>query len=210
MKFIIVHDEYDQRWKIFEDDGAIYLEAERQFNELNQLVDNPKIVWPIRFLTENRGWGWWTVWAAVDEVEKSLETFMPNPAKTLLIEEREYTPTELQDLLQKLGSHLATLHSLLGKNYATAHALKEGFNGAVKVGIAQLEGSKTRTVKDKEGQLMAGNELLRQTKRMQIQSDSVAIMLKGWVDSYEIAWQTISRIITLKMGEASLQTGRHA
>lgn len=209
MELILVYDEYDQRWQIFEDD-LLYEKVKSDWDlEVAKGNENPKLVYPIKYLTEHRGWGWWTVWAALDQIELSLEQHMPNPSKIALIEEREYTPTELQDLLQKLGGHLATLHTLLGKNYATAHSLKEGFKGAIRVGMVDME-TKETTIAGKEAELMAHSELLRQTKRIEIQSEASISLLKGWVDAYETAWQTISRIITLRMGEASLSTGRHA
>lgn len=203
-EFVIILDNYGYPWRVTEDLG-IFEEAKKAV----ELAKGEKVYWPLQKLTEGRGWGWWTVFHSMEEVETQLDKLMPNPGKVALIDDtREYTPTELQDLLQMLGSHLATLHALVGKNMGSAHALKEGFNWAVKVGLNDLETTET-TVSGREGQLMANNELLRQTKRQQIQSESVLAMLKGWIDSYDMAWQTVSRIITLRLGEVSLMTGRH-
>lgn len=210
-EFVVIHDNYGYPWRV-EEDNPLYQQAKTALQNAPKTVadgaEPPKVYWPLAKLVEGRGWGWWTVFHSMEEVEQELEKIMPHPAKVALIEEREYTPTELQDILQMLGGHLALLHSLVGKNIGSVHALKEGYNAAIKVGLVDVETSET-TVTGKEGQLLFGNELLRETKRRQIQSEAVLAMLKGWIDAYDIAWQTVSRVITLRMGEASLSTGRH-
>lgn len=213
MDHVTIYDEYDQPWLIWEDD-EIYREAcEAQADEVNSnpKVNGqwPKVTWPIRKLTGGRGWGWWSVFAAMEDVEHQLEQLMPNPGKHTLIERgKEYTPQELESLLQDFGGYLSLLHVMLGKNAGSAHALKQGYNASIQVGLANQE-AKQGSVTAREGELLADNELLKQTKRMQIQSESIMEMLKGWVDAYENAWNTVSRMITVQMGEAAMSTNRH-
>lgn len=155
------------------------------------------------------GWGWWSVFQQLDQYEVELAALVPNPSNTNLIElNREYTPTELQDLLQKYGSYLSTIHYIEGKLEAQCHAIKESFKTGVSVAMAESELSAT-SVTGKEAEVVAGSEIFRETRKLQIANESQLLLLKGWRESYETAWNTISRIITLRMGEAGLSTGRH-
>lgn len=158
---------------------------------------------------ENQDWGWWTVFKRLDEFELDLEKLVPNPGKQRLIDlDHEYTPAELRELLQRFGSYLASLHNLEGKIEGQCHALREGFKNGIAIAVANSE-SKTSTITGKEAEVLASNELFKQTKRMQIDHEATLLVIKGWRQAYEQAWATVSRIISLNLGEVQLQTGRH-
>lgn len=203
-RYVIIYDEYQQPWIVQEDD-ELYEEA----NKAVEKSSPEKVYWPLSKIVQNRGWGWWSVFHSMDEFEEELEKEVPNPSKTRQIDiNKEYTPTELRDLLQHFGSYLSTLHRIEARVEAQAHALKSGFNTAMAVAAARSQ-SKSTTVSAREAEVLVGNELLKQTRRMQIDQEAMHILIKGWVASYEAAYTAISRIISIELGEVALQTGRH-
>ena len=156
---------------------------------------------------EEQGWGWWTVYTRIQDFETELETIVPNPRSyRLLAIGEEYTIEQLGALLQNYGSYLSTLHSYKGIIKGQTHGLKQSFSEGLKVAMAQLGGGGTNA--SKEGQVMAENETLGLAKKMQIEQEAVFEVVDGWIDSYQIAWDTISRLITIHMGEVALQTNR--
>jgi len=156
---------------------------------------------------EREGWGWWTVFNKIDEFEKELSRLVPNPDH-ILNTNKEYTPNELRDLLQRFGSYLSTLHNLEGKMEAQSHAVKEGYKAGMSVAVAKSE-SKATSVSGKENEVLANNEIFKDAKRMQIDYECQLLLLKGWRQAYEQGWATVSRLITITIGEANLQTSRY-
>lgn len=204
MAHVIIYDEYDQPWKLFEDD-ELYQEAVEQSSGVEG-----RIIWPLSKIVSGRGYGWWTTFKKIDEFEADLEKMVPHPVKSRLIDiDKEYLPSELSDLLQKFGSYLAILHHTEGVIEAQCHALKEGFKTGLSVATARHE-SKATAVTAKEAEVLAGNELLKQTRRLQINNEACLIIVKSWRQSYEQAFATASRLVTLMLGEAQLQTTRYA
>lgn len=205
MPFVHIEDQYQQKWKIQEDD-PLWEEAKAAVES----ADDGKVVWPIQKLSENRGWGWWTVFKSLDEFVEYLKRFVPDPSEERLVAiDKEYNPIELQDLLQKFGSCLSILYREEGILEAHCVALKESYKAGISVAIAQSE-SKATTHIGKESEILAENNTFRNTRKLQIVAESQLELIKGWRHSYEWAWDTISRIISLRLGEASIATGRHA
>jgi hypothetical protein len=66
------------------------------------------------------------------------------------------------------------------------------------------------SVSGKEALVLADNETFREIRKMQIENEAILLCLKGWREAYEAAYTSISRIVSLEIGEVSLQTGRHA
>lgn len=150
-----------------------------------------------------------SVFTGLEEFEKELEKEVPNPSRTRLISTtEEYSPTELSDMLQAFGSYVSTLTHMEALLEAQCHALKESYKTGISIAASRLE-SRTTTQSGREAEVLSGEELFRQTRRLQIDHESRLILIKGWRSSYDNAWATISRIISLRIGEASLQTGRH-
>lgn len=203
-QFVDIHDEYNQPWRIFEDD-ALWPEAKKA----NDDAKGAPVVWLLNKIAAGRGYGWWSTFKKLDDVELDLERLMPNPGKVRLLDlEVEYSPYELRELLQRFGSYLATLHHMESLIEAQGHALKEGFNNGMKVAMAQTT-SKETTVTGKESEILASNEVFKHTKRMQIDHEATLLLVKGWRQSYEQAWSTVSRLMSLVIGEAQLQTNRY-
>lgn len=204
LSYVIIFDNYQQPWKV-EQDNPLYAEAKAA----TDAAGTEPVVWPIAKLVEGRGWGWWVVFKNLDQFELDLEQLVPNPGKQRLVDiTREYTPTELSDILQAFGSYLATIHHMEGMIEAQCHALKEGLRTGLAVAATELE-SRTTTQSGREAEILASNDLFRHTRKMQIDHEATLLLLKGWRESYETAWSTISRIISLRIGEVSLSTGRH-
>ena len=146
----------------------------------------------------------------LEQFAAQLEELVPNPVKRRLINtEHEYTALELKDLLQMLGSHLATLTAVAGKLEAECHLLKETFKKDMSMALARNATSATQ-VAIKEGEILVINKELQQIKYMQIESEAFFLLVKSWRNAYDDAYTSISRIVTLEIGEISLQTSRNA
>jgi hypothetical protein len=153
-------------------------------------------------MTEDRGYGWWTTFEKIDEVVQNLEKMgIPNPSGTYLIDiNKEYSPEELRSLLQRFGSYLSILYGLEGKVEGQCHALKEGYKTGLQVALVR-QTTNGKTVKDREGEIVSGNDMFLTTRRMEIDNESVLKVIQGYRKSYESAYNTISRLITLMLGE---------
>ena len=146
----------------------------------------------------------------VDLFEKDLEQMVANPAAQRLINiDVEYTPTELRDLLQHFGSYLATLDALQGKMEAECHLLQKGLKTGIAVSIASKK-PKTGTISGDEAEILLASANLRSLKKMEIENEACLLLLKGWIKAYTDAYTAVSRIISIELGEVSLQTGRHS
>lgn len=205
MESVIIYDHYNQPWKIQEGD-PLYAEAKAA---VDNSPNDMKIYWPLDKLAMHRGWGWWTVFKNLDSFEQELRGMMDDPYSTRLYDwNKEYTPVELRDLLQKFGSHLATLHRLEGRITAQCVALKQGYQTGIKVALTRTDSRET-TVSGREAEILANNDLFSNTKKIEIDNEALLEMIKGWRNAYQIAWETVSRIITLSGQEVAIQTSRH-
>lgn len=137
----------------------------------------------------------------LDEFQKSLEMLVPNPSAYRLLDlNREYTPQELRDLLQKYGSYVATLCSLEGRLEAEYVLVDKGLKTGLAVAVSQLD-SKTSTVSGREAEIYASNEMFRDLKKLQIYNEAYSSLLKGWKDAYLQGYSTVSRLVSLLLGE---------
>lgn len=160
---------------------------------------------------EQQGWGWWTVYEKLDDYERTtLRAICPSPGATPLLDiGREYTATELADLLQHFGSYLASIHYQEAMLGSKVHALKESYRTGMQVAMARQD-TKSKSVGAAEGEILASNDQFSNLRKMQIEAEAALILVKGWIESYEAAYNTISRLITLHGVDVSLATGRHA
>lgn len=136
----------------------------------------------------------------LDALVVDLEKIAPNPTKYRLIDlNKEYTPQELRDLLQKFGSYLSSIHPIEARIEAECHAIKEGLKTGLSIAVARAE--KEGTVKDREAHILSTNEALKKTRMLQIDNESSLIIVQGWRKAYEAAYTCVSRIVTLELGE---------
>lgn len=199
MESVIIYDEYEQPWRIYSDEPR-YEEAKQNVEEAN----GEKVHWPLMKLTEGRGYGWWVTYQKIDGIEKELTAMgILDPSKYRLIDpEHQYTPDELRSLLQRFGSFLSNLHAIEQKLVAQNYALKEGLKTGLKVTASKTE-SKAKSVGDRDAEILSSNELLLETRRLEIDTGSLIELVSGWRKSYESAYATTSRLITLLLGEAA-------
>lgn len=200
---IVIYDQFDQAWRIFEEE-ELFEEAKLAVAQAN----GQKVYWPLAKLVEKRGYGWWTTFKRLDEFEADLAKVVPNPGSGRLLDlYKEYTPDEMRSMLQCYGSYISTLHHTEAMIEAQYIALKQGLKTGMNVMVSQYQGSQT-TIAGKEGEIISDNELMRNTRRMEIDHEAFLTLIKGWREAYQQAWSTISRIISLKIGESSLQSDR--
>lgn len=137
----------------------------------------------------------------LDEFQASLEKLVPNPSSYRLLDlDREYTPVELRDILQRYSSYLATLYSLRGRIRAESIIVDRGFKTGMAVARSQNP-AKTTTIADKEADILANNEGFRELKKMQIFNETYEALIDGWIEAYGQAYSGVSRIISLFLGE---------
>lgn len=197
MDSVIIYDEYEQPWRIWEDDRQ-WLEAKQNTDE-----SEGRVHWPMIKLMEGRGYGWWTAFKRIADQEKELEQMgIPDPGKYRLIQaDHQYSPEELRKLLQTFGGYLANLYAVENKLLAQKSALEKALKTGLQVATQQIEEKKT-TVKDKEAAVLSSNELLLNTRRLEIDTGSAYDLVSGWRKAYESAYNAASRLITLMIGEA--------
>lgn len=143
----------------------------------------------------------------LDALVLDLEKIAPNPTKYRLIDlDKEYTPQELRDLLQKFGSYLSSIHPIEARIEAECHAIKEGLKTGLSIAVVKEE--KNGTIKDREAYVLSINEALKKTRMLQIDNESSLIIVQGWRKAYEAAYTCVSRIITLELGEMQFADSR--
>lgn len=143
---------------------------------------------------------WQRVFEEINNLEKSLSHEMPNPSQLYLDLNKEYTPSELRDLIQHFGSYLATLAKRESIWEAQCHALKQSYDNGLAITMARNE-LKSSTAKGKEAEALSMSEQLIETKQWQISYESALIVIQGWRKSYEHLYALASRLITLTLGE---------
>lgn len=137
----------------------------------------------------------------LDQFQAQLEQLVPNPSGYRLLDiGKEYIPTELRDLLQCYGSYLANLHALEGRIEAEALIVDRGLKTGLSVAVGQSD-SKATTITAKEAEVFASNPAFRDLKKLQIYNDSYLALIKGWREAYSSAYATVSRLISLLLGE---------
>lgn len=146
----------------------------------------------------------------LDTFKEQLSKLVPDPATTrFLIPDKEYMPVELRDFLQLFGGYLGTLYPIEAQIKADCHIVKEGLKTGLSVAMVNTEG-KYSTVKDKESTVLAGNEILLHYRKLQIENEACLELISGWVKAYDALYTAVSRIISIQLGELTLNTGRHA
>lgn len=201
---VYIEDQYGQNWRI-EDNDPLWQEAKTAVDT----APDGKVMWSLEKLSKNKGYGWWTTFKKLDEIEADLEKIMPNPGKGLLIDiNHEYTPLELRDLLQRFGAFLSTLNHTEGLIEAQCHTLKEGFKTGLSVAMSTRE-SKETSISGREAEVLASSDLLKTNRRMQIDNEATLLLIQGWRKAYEAAYQTASRLVTLFIGESQMTSDRY-
>ncbi len=164
------------------------------------------------------GWGWWTVHNRINDWLRATGSHVPWPDEHIVpgyTELSELTPGELATLLQRYGGYLTFLRAERGLIEGRAYGLSESYDSAMSVmkGMAAriLKGTPTEAAKESWAlNHEEFSEPLRIAKRNQIEHQAIIFTIKGMIDAYQGAWETVSRLITATGIEADLSTSRHA
>lgn len=197
---IEVLDDYGQKWEVTPQDklwGKV-LQEHQAGNEI--------VVIPLREIAQNKGFGWWTVLESIKKWMAEMN-MPPHPDMSKIPPPDAMSPVDLNKLLVEYGAHLSRLEGAVGLLQGKYIALKEGLATGMAVATAKIDEPKV-TEKSKEAKVMAGSETLRQTRRMQIETEAVLAAAKGMRDAYQRAWETVSRLISLWVNEATISGGR--
>lgn len=166
---------------------------------------------PIQFtkaeLSAAREWGWWSCFKMQEDWLKN--SAIPMPDHKLLFGLADANDQTLREMLMKFGGYISWLEAQIGMMEGRRSALKQGYDTAIMVATSRRRGIKA-TEKSKEADALSESETLRQTKRMQIEQDTLIATAKGMLEGYQRAWETVSRVVTIRMTEHELSTGRHA
>lgn len=159
---------------------------------------------------DERPWGWWTVFESIEEYRSELaRTVAPDPITTRIIDiNRQYSPEELRAGLQACTSYLATLFAIEGLLEGQSGALTKALKTGLSISAVNLITGET-SVSGREAAALASSDILRNTRKLEIDTDSRLSVVTGFRKAYETAQFGFSRLISLHIGESDLQTDRH-
>src|SRR3990172_4331668 len=196
-KKVIIRDEFGGRWEVDEKDD--FWEAALTFTNNGKA----KATVPLAVITANLGWGWWTVFKNQEDWYKAIG--IPKPEHNLLDGLATAGAAQLSERLQEFGGYVAYLEAQLWALAGKRDALKSAYDAAVAIHTASIE--EKASEKAKEAQVLSESETLRQTKRLYIEIDALYSTAKGMCEAYKKAWETVSRIVTIKLGEMETTAG---
>lgn len=145
----------------------------------------------------------------LDNFKDQLEKLVPNPGANRLLDlNREYTPDELRSLLQQFGSYISSLAAVVGQIEAEHLIVSEGLKTGMEIAMEQME-LKGTTITQRKAELMANDSRFADLRKLEIMNEAMLALVRGWLKSYESAYASVSRIITLFIGETTVQSGRY-
>ena len=155
-------------------------------------------------------WGWWSVYDKQREWLDDVLRHIPWPDEKALPPIDQMTNVTASKLLQEFGGYLAYLNANQGLLIGRSHALKEVFEASMAATKGRLSGDyKTEAAKEQAALNDPDvGEALREAKRRHIEIEACILSQKGMIAAYERLWETVSRQITLSIGEARLATDR--
>lgn len=192
-EFIIIYDQYGNSWHVDKQD-KLWPEVLAQHK-----AGEVPIRLPLNYITENRGWGWWTAFEKQVEWISNLNLQEVNQEQLKGFEEAGVD--ELTKALQWYGSWLGYLEAQVGVLLGRHVALKEGYESGLNVAMASLESGTAKTIKEKEGYVLASNVLLRQARYQLIETEVLLETARKHRDAFKTWWDTLSRIISVRLGE---------
>lgn len=192
---IDIHDEIGQLWYVYPDDEL--------WQEVLTLTNNGQLdaVLPLATIVSKRGWGWWSCFKTQDDWLKELG--IPVPDHHVLDEAAQASATQLTPLLQRYGGYVAFLETQVGLLEGRMGALEQAYKAAIAVHSADI--GEKMSEKAKESQILAHNATLKQTRRLQIETEMLYKTAKGMCEGYQRAYEAVSRIVSVRLGEMELQ-----
>lgn len=199
MVSVRVQDQYGETYDI-DQRSTLWADALARYEAGEQPIQ-----YPISMITNALEWGWWSCFQQQREWLEGCG--VPVPDHKLLFGLADADDQRLRELLMTFGGYVSWLEAQLGIMEGRRHALKQGYEAAVLVAGA---GTEKGTEKSKEASAISASETLRQTKRLQIEQETLLATAKGLLEAYQRGWETVSRTITVRMAERELAaTGRH-
>lgn len=139
-----------------------------------------------------------------------LGIFVPDPTPYRLIDpDADYTPEQLRALLQRFGAYISSLTAFFGKLESEHSLMEKNYKLSRKIMMGRYDGPSTTTLAERESQLLntdQGQELIRLEQDV-IRSESSIIVVKSWINSYESAYTSISRVVAVMESEANSTGG---
>lgn len=140
------------------------------------------------------------------DFERRLAEYVPNPNNNRLVSgEVEYSPDELQQLLQTFSGYVASLSGLLGRMEAEDNILKKGYKNTLRIAVAGFQSTAT-SVSGKESDFLASDAgaPYRKVSGDIIKQESCLMLTRGWLKAYESAYTGISRVVSVMESEANV------
>jgi hypothetical protein len=163
-------------------------------------------------MTEHAGWGWWSVYAKMEEFHAEVSKYVPFPeAPERVLPVGVFTTEQLREMLQRFGGYLVYLYANQGHLKGRRNALKDIYGKAVAANKARSQLPKSASEAARETELLSDPEighLLRDTQRRLIEIEACIEHQDGLIRAYDIAWKTISRQLSGEIAEMELTTSR--
>lgn len=191
---ITISDQYKNQWIVDKDD-KLWPEVLEKWK-----AGERTIVLPLAYITENRGWGWWTAFEKQIAWLSETGIHMENKQEAL-VGLNEAPMDTLSAYLMEFGSFLGYLEAQVGVLLGRHVALKEGYESGLNVAMSKLGKEAGTTIKEKEGHVLATNTLLRQTRYQLIEAEVLLETARKHRDAYKVWWDTCSRLISIRIGE---------
>lgn len=161
--------------------------------------------------SEDSPWGWWSIFAKQEEQTRLILSQLP-PRDSLegLADE---THGGLTERLGAMGAALGYMHAEQGTMLGRLRALKETYDTAMDAAKARLPRAdiKPSTSEAAKLQLVMArpdSEPLRDLKRRIVELEACTGTQDGFIRSYTVAWETLSRALTSKTGEMAMEARR--
>lgn len=179
-------------------------------------AEEPKAEGQCEHNPDPQGWGWWTAHERQNDYLRSISAHVPWPNEKIIpghTEMADYPPMLLKELLERYGGYLTFLRAERGLWEGKVYALHETYDSALTAlkGQSLTELPKGATEAAKEAWALNHpdfSETLRQTKRLNIEWQGIVLTIKGLIDAYQGAWETVSRLVTAAGIEADLASNR--
>ena len=138
-----------------------------------------------------------------------LGKYVPDPSdKRLLDPDADYSPMQLQQFLQTFGAYISNLAALKRRMEAELLIQKRSAKATKMVTMARHR-SGIGSVGQQEGEILAsehGTRILEDELNL-IKQESCLTFLKGWLEAYEQAYASASRVVEVLKAESQATGG---
>ena len=158
----------------------------------------------------------WTPIKAISRAKNSVESFgvpifdpnLPKEHDLLFGQLASYSDTELEKFLVIYGGYKASLETKLADIESVVGALEAAFNEGYNAALHQVakeyeeSGTKKPTREELRGEVMTRFDELREQKKDIIDQTVELKRFQGLLNTYTTAYQTVSRVVTLRTKRA--------